>query len=400
MAMIPNNRHTWIVLNQAQSPAFQEMLARLSAELGPCLCYTGMPYPIGEGPLTVESGHPYDRRGVPRRALSWLRFTVAAALRVLRAPGKPFLFAVTNPPVLPIIVWLLHAFIGYPYGLLIWDINPDHLVRLGLLKRKGLVAQAWTALNRRTMLGARVVITISDRMADALRAHLGSSVARVRIEVIPNWADTDWLRPIPKDENPFALEHGQVGKLTVLYSGNMGADFGLDTVIEAARQVQDDPRIAFLLIGDGLGRAEVEKKTALYHLNNVVLLPLQPYERLPYSLAAGDIALVVQPSGAEHLSLPSKTYSALAVGSAVIALTRGDADLAYLVQTHDLGMVCPPGDAEALALAIRTLAEDAQRLAGCRARARQAAVDCYCITVVKERFRAVLGAAMAQGAAV
>jgi glycosyltransferase involved in cell wall biosynthesis len=380
-------QYDWVVLNQSQSPVFQRMLERLSTELGGCLVFTGMPYPVEGGRLDVQPAPRYVRKSLPSRAWSWFLFIVASLVLVLRLPGRPFLLAVTNPPMLPHIVWLAHKLRSNAYGLLVWDVYPDHMVKMGLLRETGLLARLWARMNARAMLDARVVITLSEGMREALRRHLGQQASSVRIEVIPNWADTDQLRPVPKAENPFAVEHDQVGKVTVLYSGNMGTTHDLDTIVEAASNLQGEHRISFLLIGDGLGREQIELAAA--GLANVRLLPRQPWEVLPYSLATGDIAIVTQTPGSEHLSMPSKAYALMAAGCALLACTHSESDLAHLVRTWDLGAVCAQGDVRAMADAISVLAREHDVLVESRVRARNVAVEYYSLQAVFPRLHDV-----------
>jgi len=387
-------KYDWVVLNQSQSPVFQRMLEQLSAKLGSCLALTGMPYPVEGGQLDVRAAPRYVRKSLPSRAWSWFLFLVTSLVVVLRLPGRPFVLAVTNPPVLPHLVWLAHKLRRNAYGLLVWDVYPDHMVNMGLLRETGLFARLWARMNARAMLDARVVITLSEGMREALRRHLGQQASSVRIEVIPNWADTDQLWPVPKAQNPFAVEHDQVGRITVLYSGNMGTTHDLDTIVEAASNLQGEHQISFLLIGDGLGREQIEPAAA--GLANVRLLPRQPWEVLPYSLATGDIAIVAQMPGSEHLSMPSKTYALMAAGCALLACTHSESDLARLVRTWDLGAVCPQGDARAMANAISLLAGDHDILVGARTRAREMAVERYSLQAVLPRLYGVLERAISR----
>ncbi len=390
-----SKQYRWAVLNQSQGPAFQQMLERLSDELGSCLLFTGMPFPMEDGKLDVQAASAYDRRNLPRRLWSWMRFALVSFAGVLRLPGQPFLLVVTNPPFLPHVAWIAHKLRGNPYGLLVWDIYPDHVIKMGWIRTNGLVARLWNRVNARVMLDARVVITLGDRMREALERQLGRNAAELQIDVIPNWADTNLLRPMAKPENRFAMEHDQVDKVTVLYSGNMGITHGLETLVESAGMLRGDPRISFLLIGDGLGREQIEGKVVASGLSNVKLLPRQPWENLPHSLAAGDIAVVTQAPGSEHLSLPSKVYSLMAAGCAVVACTNGESDLAELVRTRKLGSVCAQGDAPAVAEAISHLASNEGFLAECRMRARNAAVEQYSLQAVRERLLAALAQAIA-----
>lgn len=386
----PEPKPVWIVLNQSESPDFQTMLEALSSHLGPGLVYTGTPFRAKTSAFKVEKGPTYDRRATWQRALSWARYTIGGLSRVLHMRGRPFLLAVTNPPTMPHVAWFLHKVRGIPYALLIWDIYPHLMVSAGFLTQGGWVARVWSRLNRKSFLNARVVITIGDRMAEVLRQELGTDVQRCRIEVIPNWSDTRALRPIPKHENEFAARHGQVDKVTVLYSGNIGQSHDVVSVVEAARILKDDSRIEFMIVGSGLGKKDVEAKIDEFGLKNVRLLPPQPLDVLPLSLATGDIAIVTQAKGTEHLSMPSKTYSMMAVGCSILASTHPESDLATLVNDYDLGAVCPQSNPELIANAIRTLVNDPSRLLACKNRSRTIALERFNFEFVFERFSEVL----------
>lgn len=365
------------------------MLAHLAVVLGPCRVYTGMPHEPSETGISIIPGPAYDKRSKFRRASSWLRFLIGATRVGVRAPHGTFVFAATNPPFLLHLAWFLRLLRGHRYALLIWDLYPDHVVKIGWLGDRNPIIRAWRALNRSAFRDAEVVITLSDGMAQEIRRQLRPS-DQCRIEVIPNWADVDVIRPISKDANPFAQAHGQIDKLTVMYSGNLGATHGTGVIAEVADACRDDHRIAFLVVGEGLGRRTLGEEVRRRGLSNVTFADYQPWGTLPLSLATGDIALVLQAPGTEHLSVPSKTYSCLAAGSAILALTSAESGLGHLVREHNVGIVHPMGDPEGIARAIRELADDQERLAAMRARARRTAEDHFSLEAVCCRFEEAL----------
>jgi len=392
-----NGQYKWVVINQAHSPGFLAMIERLTVDLGPCLLLTGMQFRQKGHMLTMRYGPPYDRRCLLIRTFSWVRFMGWASLKTLLLKGKPFIFVVSNPPLMPLIIWFFSCFRKFPYAMLVWDIYPDHLVHEGLIKPRGLVHQIWSNLNACAMHDADVVITLGSKMVEKLNSGLYQKKAPYRTVVVPNWADTVGLKPIPKNDNSFAKEHNQEKKLTVLYSGNMGLTHSIETIGETANLLRDNRYISFLLIGDGLGRRLVEKAIARYKLTNVTLLPRQRWDKLPFSLASGDVALVIQTKGTEALSVPSKIYSSLAVGSAIIALADEESDLAYLVKKHFAGVICHQNDPVALAKIIQELSQRPDYLATLRKNARIAAVNFFSEEAVFNSFRKILKIAFSEG---
>jgi colanic acid biosynthesis glycosyl transferase WcaI len=99
---------------------------------------------------------------------------------------------------------------------------------------------------------------------------------------------------------------------------------------------------------------------------------LQSVERLNDLLNLADLHLLPERPEAADLVMPSKLGGMLASGRPVIAAVRGDGAVAAAL-AGGAGVVTPPGDAVALADAIRTLTGDAARRARLGKAARAAA---------------------------
>jgi len=211
-------------------------------------------------------------------------------------------------------------------------------------------------LNRRAYEHARVVMTLGaymaanlDKQFDARRTPAG------RVEVVYPWVDTDVIKPIPKEQNWFAQKYNQVGKLTVMYSGNMGLGHDVETMLEAARQLQDRPDIHFMFIGMGPKWALVADTIGIHQLKNVTLLPWQAEETVPYSMATADVALISIEEGIEGLMVPSKAFAFLAAGAALLTISAGANELAEIVKRHECGWLIQPGQSKELSSTLCTI---------------------------------------------
>jgi plasmid stabilization system protein ParE len=109
------------------------------------------------------------------------------------------------------------------------------------------------------------------------------------------------------------------------------------------------------------------------HPENVRLLPYQPKERLPESLAAPDLHLVPLRRGVYGCLVPSKVYGILAVGLPFVAMMEEQAEAAMIAREYSAGYVTPPDDAEALAAVIRRARQEPRELARMGERGRKAA---------------------------
>ena len=130
---------------------------------------------------------------------------------------------------------------------------------------------------------------------------------------------------------------------------------GLDLIIEAAREFdRKQNNIHFILCGEGLHKLLLQELAA--SLSNVHFLALQPDDQFAQLLNTADIHIIPQRVDAADLVLPSKLGGIFASGRPVITMAAESTGLANEVE--DAGLVVPPGDARALAVAVRTLVDD------------------------------------------
>ncbi|MDP6943943.1 MAG: hypothetical protein QF464_07325, partial [Myxococcota bacterium] len=114
------------------------------------------------------------------------------------------------------------------------------------------------------------------------------------------------------------------------------------------------------------------------------------FETLPYSMTAGDIAIVTLGKGAEGISMPSKCYYMMAAGCAILAVSEGDNDLKRVVETHDCGINLSCSDSAGIARAIQRLRDEPQLLRRYQQNARKAAVQAFDSEVVNAQYFEIL----------
>ncbi len=380
-----------LVLNQSQSPGFQRMVEAAAAP-APVAFLNGQGFPVSRPGVEVRPAPTYDRRSAPHRLVSWLRYVAAAVAYAARQDA--FVLAVTNPPLLPHVAWALSRVRGIRYGLLVWDIYPGHLHEMGWLNPSSVISRAWETVNDTAYNRAEFVVTIGEQMADSLRRR---STRTSAVQIIPNWADTELIRPLPRDENPLRGRLAVRDEMVVMYSGNLGATHGLDGLLNAADALRGNSQICFRVVGQGLGRAALEAAIKTRALSNVRVFDPVSWQDFPFVQALADVAVVAQAPGTEHLSVPSKSYSALAAGSALLALTEADSDLGRLVERHRLGRVCGFHATQAITSTLRGWCENEPELRAYQRRAREVAVSDFSLERITAAWREVLAAALADG---
>lgn len=218
--------------------------------------------------------------------------------------------------------------------------------RLGLPIVTRLLSMAYSRLLRLPT----AVTTLSDRMRQEL-AQLGRPLDQIGL--FRNWVDVRKIFPTSA-----AALRGELGissdEIVALYSGNMGVKQGIETLIEVAQHLADEPGLRLVLCGDGALRSRVE--AAAKELRNVLLLPLQPEERLNELLSLADIHLLPQRAGTTHFAMPSKLGGMLASGRPIVAQADAACEVRALVE--GCGLVVEPGNTLAMVEAIGRLARD------------------------------------------
>lgn len=230
------------------------------------------------------------------------------------------------------------------------DFELDAALNLGLFPGGRWLARLVGWFERFLLNKFDMVSTISERMLARLAEKGIPSEKRF---LLPNWVDTDQIFLL-EGANPLRSSLGlPKGALVALYAGNLGYKQGLETVIEAARLLQDQPRLFFILCGDGAAREDLERTAE--RLANLRFLPVQPGDKLNQLLNLADIHLLPQKADAADLVMPSKLGGMLASGKPVIATALADSGVGEVIS--QTGMLVPPENAASLAGAILKLAQ-------------------------------------------
>ncbi|BAY97588.1 glycosyltransferase [Tolypothrix tenuis PCC 7101] len=292
------------------------------------------------------------------KAINGVLYTVRAFLYLMRGWRRSNLLLLTTaPPFLPIVGYLAHKFFRLSYVCILYDLYPDIAIALGVISKHNWMTRLWQKLNQQIWLNAKGIIVLSPGMKQRVVAHCPQIADKV--SVIHSWADPEWIKPIDKHKNWFAWKYNLVNKFTVLYSGNMGRCHDIDTIVQAARYLHDEP-IQFVCIGGGAKRNELIEEVKVLGLNNFLFLPYQDQQVLPYSLTACDLALVSVDASSESMVVPSKLYSALASGRPIAVICSQDSYLREMIAEANCGGTFDNGDGYSLAQFIRLLSNDPQ----------------------------------------
>jgi glycosyltransferase involved in cell wall biosynthesis len=289
--------------------------------------------------------------GVSKRIANYLSYLLAAALAAPFLP-RPHIVVSTSPQLFcGLAGYLVSRFHRVPWVLEIRDLWPESIVAVGALRRCWAIRlceriEAWAYRK------ADKVVPVTD----SFRAHIEAcGAAPDKITVVKNGVDLERFCRPQRDEG-LARELGLEGKFVAAYFGTHGIAHALDSALRAAELLRDDPRIVFLLVGDGADRRRLQAMRAELRLTNVVMLEQQPKERMPALWGVTDAALVLLRNLHTFKGvIPSKIFEAMGAGRPIVLGVEGEARA--IVEGAGCGIAIEPESPEQLAAAVRHLAE-------------------------------------------
>ncbi|MBW4505302.1 MAG: glycosyltransferase family 4 protein [Scytonematopsis contorta HA4267-MV1] len=287
---------------------------------------------------------------------------------------RPDIILLTVPPLLVSLpATLLSRLYKCPVVLNVQDILPEAAIRVGLLKNKWMI-RILEIIEKFAYKNAHTISVIADGFVENI---VKKGVSPSKIVCIPNWVDINFIKPLPKDRNPWRTTHKLDDKFVVLYSGNIALTQGLETVIEAAAKLSHIPKISFVIAGESKALAILQEYCLKKGADNVVLLPLQPREQLPDMLAAADVGLILQKHNVISFNMPSKIPLLLASGRPIIASVPKEGTAARAIKRSGGGVVVKPESPSALVSAILDLYNNPSKATQLGQKGRKFAVERY-----------------------
>lgn len=225
-----------------------------------------------------------------------------------------------------------------PFVFHVQDLQVDAARELGLIKNS-LLLSLLQRVEKFLMRRATLVTTISQGMKKRL---LQKGLKEEKIFLLPNWVDTNFIKPLSRQESlRTELGFGKDDQV-VLYSGNMGDKQGLEAIINIAEKVKENTSLFFVLCGAGSSKRKLEKLAQEKGLSNICFLDVQTYEKLSRLLAIADIHLVLQKKAATDLVFPSKLLTILSAGGVSIVTASPNSELYEFIVKNNLGIAVEP----------------------------------------------------------
>jgi colanic acid biosynthesis glycosyl transferase WcaI len=264
-----------------------------------------------------------------------------------------------------------------------YSIAVSQLLRKKLGPPGAMVGAYYRFLERRQFRNSHAVVVITNSFSPLAKQWTGSDG---NVFVIENWGALNDIVPYPKD-NEWARRHGLQDSFNFLYSGTLGLKHNPELLVQLAKAVKG--RANVVTVSQGVGVSHLEQAKAEQGLDNLMLLPLQPFADLPMVLATSDVAVATIEPEAGMFSVPSKVQSYFCAGRPVLLAAPPENLASDGVRNNGAGLVVDPTDQAGFLQAALRLLDDDRLRADAAAKARSFALNNYDIKKVTDRFETV-----------
>lgn len=306
-----------------------------------------------DGKLTIHRMHLY-REGTRmlQRTIRYSIFSLQCLVRGLILPADA-IFTGGGPPTQGIVGGLIHKWTKKKFIFNPQDLFPDSLVISGQATEESKIVKLGRKMERFAYKNADVIITITEDMAENIRSKTED---KSKVHVVRNWIDTEKTVPVERSKNTLFDELGlSRGKFYVTYAGNIGMMQGIETIVDAAEKLKDESEIQFIIFGNGSEEENIKNRIAEKQLTNIKMYPLQPLERVSEVYSLGDVSIILCKPGTGSAGMPSKTWTIMATGTAIIGSFDTGGELDKTLQGAQCGYCVEAGSAEKLADTIKEL---------------------------------------------
>jgi putative colanic acid biosynthesis glycosyltransferase WcaI len=292
-----------------------------------------------------------------RRALNFASFLFVCSMRLLMLRRFDVVVALTSPPLISFLGALFVKLKGGSFCFWVMDLNPDEAIAAGWLDEKSLTSRVLQRMLNYSFAVATSTIVLDRFMKERVVAK---GFDPERIAVVPPWSHDDHVRYTTAGREEFRQRHGLTEKFVVMYSGNHSPCHPLDTLLDAARALQDHSEIVFCFIGGGSEQIKVRQVAA--HLTNVKCLPYQPLNELSSSLSAADLQVVVMGDEFVGIVHPCKVYNIMSIGAPTLYIGPTPSHVTDIA-SHQQGsfFITTHGDVDGVVEAVREAMQRRER---------------------------------------
>lgn len=287
---------------------------------------------------------PALHRSFFHRLLSFFSFMFSSFFIGLGVKNVDVIWG-TSPPIFQgWTAWLLAKLKQVKFLFEIRDLWPAFAIAMKVLKNPLLIRLSnW--LERFLYRNADLLVVNSPGFITHIKTRGGKNIS-----LVTNGVDPKMFNPEDRGTR-FRQNNGLQDAYIVLYAGAHGVSNDLEVVLKAAGLTASDPRIVYVLVGDGKEKANLQNTARELHLDNVLFVPPVPKDEMSGVMAAADACIaILKPVEMYKTTYPNKVFDYMAASRPVLCAIDGV--IREVVETARAGIFIQPGNPQALADAV------------------------------------------------
>jgi glycosyltransferase involved in cell wall biosynthesis len=309
--------------------------------------------------------------GFVKRILDYQSFMLSATL------AAPFVRSVdvvvgTSPQFFTACAaYLVSRMKRIPFVFELRDMWPESIKAVGAMKDSAVIR----VLERIEMFlyhKAARIVTVTYAFKNTLMRR---GINNQKIEVVTNGVDLSRFSPQAKDAQ-LLTQHRLDGKFVAGYIGTHGMAHALETLLRAAKILQQTPgaeNIHVLFLGDGARKAELVKQTQEMGLGNVLFLDAVPKDQVKRYWSVLDVAVIhLRKTELFTTVIPSKLFECMGMGLPVLHGVAGES--ADIVVREKVGEVFESENEQQLVEGLLCMRDQPEAYAGYQQHGLEAAI--------------------------
>lgn len=313
---------------------------------------------------------PYYGGNDWRRVMNMLSYACRVISLGLKLKEKPDVILASSPhPFAGLAGWILAKLKGAVFIFEVRDLWPQTFVEIGGYSSKSPVVILLRMLEKFLYHRASKIVVLLPRASNYIT---GLGIPTGKIVYIPNGVSPDLFSDtsteLPHEMETLISNMKSRGKLLAGYTGAHGIADGLDTIIEAARLLQEKgaDKIHFLMVGEGTEKPPLLELARNSKLDNVHFFSPIAKMAMPRLLKTLDLAIVILKKSTlwEYGTSKNKLFEYMICCLPIIWSINSTSNP---VADSNCGITVPPEEPQAMAAAIIKLcdlSEDERRQMG------------------------------------
>ncbi|MCO4254747.1 glycosyltransferase family 4 protein [Pseudarthrobacter cellobiosi] len=290
------------------------------------------------------------------RLVNYLTFALSAMVSSWRVRGVDVVYVYATQMTPALGPSIMRAFGGAPYVMHVQDLWPESVTGSSMVgggSASRVIAGVLKPWLRFLYKQATATIAIAPTMA---RMLVDRGVPSSRVKMVFNWANENVKDAVSGRAKQRVDGQLKSDRVLIVYAGNLGDHQDLETVIRAAKAVEDEKNVRFEFYGSGMAKDRLEALATELDVKNLTFCGSVSAADMEGVYDRADFQLVtLKDREIFRGTIPSKLQASLFNGSAVMSNVAGD--VAEICSSEQVGLTCKPGSVDSMAEMFRTGAQ-------------------------------------------